>query len=104
MVSPMAILMLLLMKHMYKDKKINTIIISCSMLIFSLSLFFLRRQVLVSDQNYMRAMISHHSSAILTSKHANIQDPELKKLSEHIIESQEKEIEQMKEIIKRENE
>lgn len=49
----------------------------------------------------MKAMIPHHSSAILTSKHADISDPEVKELSEQIIKSQEKEIEQMHNILKR---
>ena len=49
----------------------------------------------------MKGMIPHHSSAIMTSKHANIKDPEVKKLSEEIIKSQEEEIAQMKNILKR---
>ncbi|UAY52860.1 DUF305 domain-containing protein [Ferruginibacter albus] len=51
----------------------------------------------------MEAMIPHHSSAIMTSKNANIKDPEVKKLSEQIIQSQEKEIEQMKSMLARLN-
>lgn len=46
-------------------------------------------------------MIPHHSSAILTSKNADIKDPELQKLAQTIIEAQEKEIRQMKAILKR---
>lgn len=49
----------------------------------------------------MKAMIPHHSSAILVSKHANLQDPEVKKLSEGIINYQEKEIAEMKAILER---
>jgi len=40
----------------------------------------------------MKAMIPHHSSAIITSKNANIKDPEVKKLSEEIIKSPEEEL------------
>lgn len=47
----------------------------------------------------MKAMIPHHSIAILTSKRANLKDPEVKKLANDIIEAQEKEIEQMKKLI-----
>lgn len=46
-------------------------------------------------------MIPHHSSAILTSEKADIKDSEVKELSEQIIETQVKEIEQMKGILKR---
>jgi K+/H+ antiporter YhaU regulatory subunit KhtT len=49
----------------------------------------------------MKAMIPHHSSAIMVSKNADLQDSEVKKLSIQIIKSQEEEIKQMKEILKR---
>jgi len=49
----------------------------------------------------MKGMIPHHSSAIMTSKNADIKDPEVKKLSEGIIQAQEKEIAEMKAILKR---
>jgi uncharacterized protein (DUF305 family) len=50
----------------------------------------------IGDVQYMKAMIPHHSSAILVSKNANLKDPEVIKLSEGIIASQEKEIAEMK--------
>ena len=46
-------------------------------------------------------MIPHHSSAIMVSKHANLQDPEVKEPSEEIIKSQEEELAQMKAILQR---
>ncbi len=49
----------------------------------------------------MKAMIPHHSSAIMVSNHAAIKDPEVKKLSEQIIQSQEEEIAQMEGILQR---
>lgn len=101
MVSPMALLMLTLMKMMYKDKKLNRIIIVSSISIFVLVLILLRTQTPIGDKQFMKAMIPHHSSAILTSKHANIVDPEVKVLSEKIIKSQEEEIDQMKAILER---
>lgn len=101
MVAPMAVLMLLLMKNMYQDKNKNILILLGSVLVFVLSLWSLRAQIFVNDKNYMQAMIPHHSSAILTSKKANIQDPEVKELSKQIIEAQVREIEQMKNILNR---
>lgn len=101
MVCPMAVMMLLFMPMMYKSRKKNAILYLSSILIFIVSLFFLRQQDFVSDEQYMKAMIPHHSSAILTSKHANLQDAEVKALSEQIIESQEKEIAQMKAMLQR---
>lgn len=101
MVAPMALLMLLLMGKMYPDRKKNAIISVGAVGVFILALVLLRAQVPIGDRQYMKAMIPHHSSAILTSKHADIQDPEVKKLSEQIIESQEREIAQMKNILEK---
>ncbi|HQY52723.1 MAG TPA: DUF305 domain-containing protein [Ignavibacteria bacterium] len=101
MVSPMAILMLLLMPKMYTDKKLNAIILIVSVVVFIISLTFLRMQTIIGDKQYMLAMIPHHSSAILTSQNADLQDPEVKQLAEDIIKAQEKEITQMKNILER---
>jgi uncharacterized protein (DUF305 family) len=67
--------------------------------VFILVLTGLRSQTPIGEVQYMKAMIPHHSSAIMVSKHANIQDPEVKKLSEVIIASQEKEIAEMEAIL-----
>lgn len=101
MVSPMALLMLLFMPNMYQNKKRNLFIASLSVLVFFIAFIFLRNQILIGDTQYTKAMISHHSSAILTSREANLTDPELKVLAEDIIKAQEGEIAQMKEILKR---
>ena len=89
------------MKKMYPNKKTNGIISGLAIITFVTALFCLRTQAFISDREYMQAMIPHHSSAILTSKHANIKDPEVKELSEGIIRSQQKEIGQMKSILER---
>lgn len=65
------------------------------------TLVALRTQSPISDVQYMKAMIPHHSSAIMTSKNAGIKDPEVKRLAEQIIKSQEEEILQMENILKR---
>ena len=101
MVSSMAFVMIVLMGKMYPSKKINTMISVISIVVFIAALAFLRNQTFVGDIQYMKGMIPHHSSAIMTSKNANIKDPEVKKLSEEIIKSQEQEITQMKNILKR---
>lgn len=94
-----AIIMLLFMWKMYENKTLNKIILGVSVLVFAGSLFMVRSQTTVSDVAWMKAMIPHHSIAILTSKRANLKDPEVKKLANDIIEAQEKEIEQMKKLI-----
>ena len=101
MVAPMAIVMMLMMGKMYPDKKWNTSIIIGSAVLFVVILTALRTQTPINDVQYMKAMIPHHSSAIMVSKNANIKDTEVKKLSEQIIKSQEEEIAQMEDILER---
>lgn len=72
-----------------------------SVVVFVTALILLRTQTFIGDNGYTRAMILHHSSAILHSQQADIQDSELKKLSHEIIKTQENEIAQMKDILHR---
>lgn len=101
MVAPMAVVMMLLMGKMYHNKKLNTSIVIGSIILFAVVLAALRTQTPISDVQYMKAMIPHHSSAVMVSKHANIKDPEVRELADSIIASQEREITQMEGIIKR---
>lgn len=101
-ISAMAVIMLLFMLKMYKNRKKNIAILLGSITLFTAALFLVRAQKpIIGDILWMRAMIPHHSIAILTSERANIQDPEVKKLAEEIIKAQEKEIKEMKAMIKR---
>lgn len=101
MISAMALLMLGFMLKMYNDRKKNIAIVIGSLLLFFVSLFLVRAQKPIGDILWMRAMIPHHSIAILTSERADIKDPEVKKLANDIIKAQKKEIEEMKSMIKR---
>ncbi|SFH40338.1 DUF305 domain-containing protein [Pontibacter chinhatensis] len=100
-IAAMAVIMFFFMKDMYMDKKKNTAILLGSLMLFIGALTLARTQTPIGDVLYMKAMIPHHSIAILASKRADIKDPEVKKLTEEIIESQEKEIAEMKAHIKR---
>lgn len=101
MVAPMSISMLLFMWGMYENRKANYLIIITATLLFAAALFMLRNQILVDDVQWMKAMIPHHSSAIMVSQEVDLQDPEAQKLASQIIESQQREIKQMQEMIKR---
>lgn len=98
--AAMALVMLLFMLNMYKNKKINAAILLGSVAIFAVSLWLVRSQATIEDLSYMRAMIPHHSIAILTSERAHIRDPRVRKLADGIIEAQVREIGEMKELIK----
>lgn len=100
-IGGMSIIMFLFMQHMYKNKSKNIIIVLGSLFLMAVSTFMVRNQIPVNDVKWMKAMIPHHSIAILTSNNADLKDPEVKKLAEEIIKAQEKEIKQMKAMIKR---
>ncbi|WP_197087648.1 DUF305 domain-containing protein [Cytobacillus firmus] len=98
--ATMAIIMLAFMRNMLKNRKLNAGIAAGSLFVFITSLFLLRSQTTVDDADYMEAMIPHHSIAILTSERAQISDPRVRSLADNIIETQKKEISEMKKLIK----
>ena len=101
-IATMAVIMLLFMLNMYKDKKKNIAILAGSVILFLGALGLVRDQKsTVGDVLWMKGMIPHHSIAILTSERADIKDPEVKKLAEDIIKAQRKEIAEMKAMIER---
>jgi uncharacterized protein (DUF305 family) len=97
--SSMAVVMLAFMLGMYTNKRANAVVISVSAVAFLGSLFLVRSQTTVGDVAYMEAMIPHHSIAVLTSERARIEDPRVRKLADAIIESQRREIAEMKSLI-----
>ncbi len=101
MVAPMALIMLGLMAHMYPNKRRNAAIVVAAVLVFAGALAGLRTQTPIGEVQWMKAMIPHHSSAIMVSQRADIQDPEARALAEQIIKSQKEEIAQMKAMIER---
>ena len=100
-IGGMAIIMFLFMRKMYTDKIKNIAIILGSVVLMIVSTFLVRQQIPIDDVKWMRAMIPHHSIAILTSNKAELKDPEVKKLAEEIIKAQEREIAEMKKMIER---
>ncbi len=97
--ATMAVIMLGYMLSMYKRSGINIAIFAGAAGAFAVSLWLVRSQASVDDVEYMKAMIPHHSIAILTSERAQISDPRVRKLADEIIEAQEREISEMKYLI-----
>ena len=98
--ATMAVVMLAFMLRMYTNRRVNIGIFIGSAVVFSFALWLVRSQVTIDDVSYMKAMIPHHSIAILTSERAHIADPRVRKLADQIIESQRREILEMKALIK----
>lgn len=99
--AAMAIVMLLFMLGMYRSRAANAGILAGAALVFAGSLWLVRSQATVDDLSYMKAMIPHHSIAIMTSERAHIRDPELRALADSIIAAQRREIGEMKAMIAR---
>ncbi len=95
----MAIVMLAFMLGMYTNTVLNISILVAAALVFAGSLYLVRSQDTVEDVSWMKAMIPHHSIAILTSSRANISDPRVRQLADEIIKAQELEIAEMKALI-----
>lgn len=96
MTAPMIIIEILLMRSMYMNKQLNLVIIGFSAVALIAFYMSIRKQAFVSDKQFLKSMIPHHAGAILMCENANIQDPEIKKLCEEIVASQQREIAQMK--------
>ncbi|QAT88175.1 hypothetical protein EJ065_6650 [Corallococcus coralloides] len=97
--AAMAVIMLLFMLPMYKSMRANVAILLGSAIVFGVALWLVRSQETVGDVAYMKAMIPHHSIAIMTSKRAHIRDPRVRKLADGIIQSQVREIGEMEQLI-----
>jgi uncharacterized protein (DUF305 family) len=98
--ATMAVIMLAFMLGMYANRAANLAIVIIAVVVFAGALYLVRSQATVGDVSYMRAMIPHHSIAIMTSERARISDPRVRKLADEIISSQRREIGEMKALIK----
>lgn len=97
--AAMAIVMLVFMIGMYPRKAMNAAILGGAAVLFAVALWLVRSQATVDDVAYMRAMIPHHSIAIMTSERARITDPRVRKLADEIIAAQRREIAEMEALI-----
>ena len=104
MAAPMGILMLLMMPMMYPDRRTNMLLYGLFALLLVGAFWSIRSQALVNDEQFLRAMIPHHSGAVTMCNRSSIRDPEVRELCfkpNGIVESQTREIAQMKAILER---
>ena len=64
-------------------------------------IYFYKKQIFNGDKEYVSEMVEHHSMAVLTSEEIlkKTQDPKVANLATNIVETQTKEIQEMKELI-----
>ncbi|MBQ3301442.1 MAG: DUF305 domain-containing protein [Eggerthellaceae bacterium] len=96
MAMPMAVIELLLMAAMYPNKRLNAILVGAAIVVGLLFWFSIRNQAAISEQQFLRSMIPHHASALLMCRQNAFADPDLRRLCGEIIESQQREIDEMK--------
>jgi uncharacterized protein (DUF305 family) len=101
MAAPMVLIELAVMGAMYPDKWLNAALMAGSVIAAIVFFALIRYQTGIGDVQFVRSMIPHHSGAILMCREASISDSELKKLCGEIIESQQREIDQMQAILAR---
>ncbi len=97
--ASMAVVMLSFMLGMYKSRAFNVTIYTLSVVLLAGALYLVRSQQTVDDISWMKAMIPHHSIAILTSERARSSDPRVRQLADEIIAAQRREIKEMQALI-----
>jgi hypothetical protein len=91
----MALVMLGFMWSMHRSLRANLGIIAGGLALMAVALYLSRSQRFVDDREYMKGMIPHHSIAILTSEHADLDDVRVCELADAIIRAQREEIDEM---------
>lgn len=95
----MTVVMLGFMWSMYEGTGRKVAVLVPAALLGMILLYVNRSQSLIGDVTFMKAMIPHHSIAINNARKAGIRDPRVRELADEIIESQLREILEMKLLI-----
>lgn len=99
MACVMAIVMLGYMWSMYKGLTTKVAVVVAAAMLGAILLYVNRSQAVIDDTRFMKAMIPHHSIAVNNARKASISDPRVRRLADQIIESQVREIIEMKLLI-----
>lgn len=99
MVAPMVVIEILVMSGMYRNKRLNAVIVAASCAAGIVCFVLIRQQTAISDRQFLRSMIPHHSAAILMCQEASLQDASIKELCKGIVAGQQSEIEQMRTLL-----
>jgi hypothetical protein len=95
----MAIVMIAFMWPMYTGHATKLVVVAGAAVTAVALIAVNRSQAVVSDVPFMKAMLPHHSIAINNARKASISDPRVRRLADGIIESQVREIAEMKLLI-----
>ena len=95
----MTVVMLAFMWKMYEGRGVKIAVVAVAAVAAAGLLAINRSQALIGDTEFMKSMIPHHSIAINNARRADISDPRVRKLADGIIESQVREIAEMKALL-----
>jgi cation transport ATPase len=99
MTGAMVLLELGIMRHMYKNRGRNVVVVVLSVVVLLVSWFGIREQWGVGDRQFLRSMIPHHSGALLMCGKSSVTDPRILALCEEILSSQQREIDLMEQLL-----
>jgi hypothetical protein len=99
MTAAMFVPMLLLMRDMLPTPRLQLGTWAAVLTIGVACWFALRSEAGVGDRQFLRAMIPHHSSAIQMVRESDLRDPRVRELGRQIVDSQEREIAQMQQLL-----
>jgi hypothetical protein len=99
MTAPMILIELTVMRGMYRNRSRNAVIAAVSLVAGVAMFVFIRQQTAISDEQFLRSMIPHHSGAILMCERAKLENAQLRELCGEIIASQQAEIDLMAEML-----
>lgn len=100
-IGAMGLIMFVAMRGMFKDPRMNAITVSALAVVLVGGFFLARTETFVGDKGFLDSMIPHHSRAVLVCQESDLTDPEIIELCGNIVESQTREINQMKQILER---
>jgi uncharacterized protein (DUF305 family) len=99
MTASMILIEIPLMAMMYKDRRLNALILGAGVLLLAGSWVGIRQQAAVGDRQFLRSMIPHHAGAVLMCAEADLRGQEIQALCREIIKNQEEEIQIMKRML-----
>lgn len=84
--------------HYFSMNHLNIYVFTSGIILSIICVFLLRSQFLVTDKEWLKRMIPHHSTALTTSTniYAKTNNKDIKQLAKSIIATQEREIDIMK--------
>ena len=103
MTAPMVIVEFAVMRSMYTDQRLNVLIIGLSLVVGATCWLGIRAQAGVGNEQFLRSMIPHHAGAILMCEQGGARSKEIQRLCAGIIAGQQREIAEMKALLKENN-